>query len=240
MPEEAEIFFPSLVPMAPECYACERENDGIGHTCERDNDSLLDMDTYTDLSTEVSTDVPTDDERRSSGPDVSNATELCCRGVRVEHDEARTATPVMLQYSESPEAFYNLGMMYKQGTVVEQDKAKAVELYERAHAAGHVKATYNLGLMYQRGEGVKQDSAKAAEFYEAAHEKGYSRATYNLGKMYELGVGVERDSVKASDLFQQVATCADDAEGRFASRASLRKYLKKSHVFTIDVVHRND
>jgi TPR repeat protein len=123
---------------------------------------------------------------------------------------------------------------------VKQDKAKAVELYERAHAAGHVKATYNLGLMYQRGEGVKQDSARAAEFYEEAHEKGYSRATYNLGKMYELGVGVERDSVKASDLFQQVATCADDAEGRFASRASLRKYLKKSHVFTIDVVHRND
>ena len=32
MPEEAEIFFPSLVPMAPECYACERENDGIGPT----------------------------------------------------------------------------------------------------------------------------------------------------------------------------------------------------------------
>lgn len=47
----------------------------------------------------------------------------------------------------------------------------------------------------------------------------YSRATYNLGKMYELGVGVERDSVKAAKLFQQVAEFADDAKGRFASRA---------------------
>jgi len=51
---------------------------------------------------------------------------------------------------------------------------------------------------------------------------------------------VQQDSVKAAGLFQQVAEFAGDAEGRFASRTSLRTYLKKSHIFTIDVVHRSD
>jgi TPR repeat protein len=94
--------------------------------------------------------------------------------------------------------------------------------------------------MYQRGEGVGQDCAKAAKFYQQAHEKGYAKATYNLGKMHEQGLGVQQDSVKAAGLFQQVAEFAGDAEGRFASRTSLRTYLKKSHIFTIDVVHRSD
>ena len=134
-------------------------------------------------------------------------------------------------------------MMYKQGAGVEQDKAKAVEFFKMAHAAGHVKAAYNLGVMYQRGEGVEQDSAKAAEFYRKAHEKGYSRATYNLAKMYERGVGVERDTPKAVELFEQVADFADDAEGRFASRAArmwgIRTDPKKSHDLTNNTIHRS-
>jgi TPR repeat protein len=148
--------------------------------------------------------------------------------MRIEEDKGQTAKPIIVAYpSQSRAGTYNLGVLYKWGICVERDMAKAVELFEKEHAAGHVKAAYNLGLMYQRGEGVEQNSAKAAEFYELAHEKGYYKATYNLAKMYERGLGVEWDSVKAAKLFQQVAEFADDAEGRFASRASLRTHLKK-------------
>ena len=46
--------------------------------------------------------------------------------------------------------------MYAQGVgPVQQDKAEALKLYEKACAKGHVKAAYNLGLLYQRGDGVK-------------------------------------------------------------------------------------
>lgn len=108
---------------------------------------------------------------------------------------------------------YNLGMMYAKGAGVQQDKAKALELYAKASAAGHVKATYNLGLMYQRGEGVEEDSARAAELYEQAHAKGYPKATHNLAMMYDRGLGVEKDSVRAAELFQQLAA-AKAATGR--------------------------
>jgi len=224
--------FPSLVPIGLDCDTCS-----FDRSCE----CIVDMDSF-DLSTEVSTDAMDvcADVSTDESTDVPTETDMYFLGVRIQQGKATTAEPIVLKYSGCPEAIYNLGMMYKQGAVFEQDKAKAVELFEIAHAAGHVKAAYNVGLMYQRGEGVGQDCAKAAKFYQQAHEKGYAKATYNLGKLHARGRGVQQDSVKAAGLFQQVAELAGDAEGRFASRTSLRTYLKKSHIFTIDVVHRSD
>ena len=46
--------------------------------------------------------------------------------------------------------------MYDKGDGVEQNKAKAAELYEQAHAAGHATATFNLGVLYHKGDGVEQ------------------------------------------------------------------------------------
>ena len=48
----------------------------------------------------------------------------------------------------------NLGLMYQRGDSVEQDSAKAAELYEQAHMKGYPKATYNLAVMYERGVGA--------------------------------------------------------------------------------------
>jgi TPR repeat protein len=154
-------------------------------------------------------------------------------GVRAEKEKMNTEDVVNLtqdsangdsqQFSLHPEGVagtYNLGLLYAQGKVLEQDKAKAVELYEKAHAAGFVKATYNLGLMYQRGEGVEQDCAMAAKLYAEAHAKGYPKATYNLARMYERGEGCPQDSEMAAKLFEQLTKQKTDA-------ASLRTHLKK-------------
>jgi hypothetical protein len=176
--------------------------------------------------------------------DDLNAKDICYLSVHVEKENlnANTNKPgktAATQYSEDAKAIaaiYNLGLMYAHGTVVEEDKAKAAELYAKAHAAGHVKATYNLGLMYQRGDGVEQDSAKAADLYEQAHAKGYSKATYNLGKMYDRGIGVEQDSAKAAALFHFLAKEKTDI-------GSLRTRLKKNPckpILHINVDHRQD
>ena len=58
----------------------------------------------------------------------------------------------------------------------EQNKAKAVELFEQAHAW----ATFNLGVMYFNGDGVEQNKAKAVELYEQAHAAGHGWAACKL------------------------------------------------------------
>ena len=67
---------------------------------------------------------------------------------------------------------FDLGWMYANGRGVEQDEAKAVELYRAAAEQGWAPAQFNLGLMYANGQGVEQDEAKAVELYRAAAEQG--------------------------------------------------------------------
>ena len=60
-------------------------------------------------------------------------------------------------------AKYNLGVIYAQGEGVEQDFAKAAELFQQAHALGNSDATANLGVikaaLMTRQEGRRQVSA---------------------------------------------------------------------------------
>ena len=60
---------------------------------------------------------------------------------------------------------YNLGLMYKKGDGVKQDKFKAVELYRKACDLGNGDGCNNLGVMYSKGEGIRQDIKKAKELY---------------------------------------------------------------------------
>lgn len=60
------------------------------------------------------------------------------------------------------------GYMYRDGTGVEQDYAKAMEWYEKAADLGSTIAMNNIGQMYEYGLGVKQDSDKAQEWYDKA------------------------------------------------------------------------
>ena len=49
---------------------------------------------------------------------------------------------------------------------VQQNIAKAARLFQKAHTAGHSKASYSLGLMHLRGDGVEQNSAKGEKYPE--------------------------------------------------------------------------
>ena len=70
----------------------------------------------------------------------------------------------------------NLGVMYYSGEGVEQDYARAAELYGKAAEQGHMYAQYNLGGMYYDGEGVEQDFARAAELFRKAADAGNNEA----------------------------------------------------------------
>ena len=72
---------------------------------------------------------------------------------------------------------------------MEQDYAKAAELFaaveasENKSATGVVAAGYELGVLYEQGLGVEQDLNKAIELYQEAAEYEYPDAIAALERL---------------------------------------------------------
>ena len=101
------------------------------------------------------------------------------------------------------ESCFDLALLYDKGEEVDQDHARAAELYEQACDGGDARGCMGLGLAYSEGEGVPQDHARAAQFYEIACDDGYTAGCYNLGLAYSAGEGVPMDRRRAVELYQQ-------------------------------------
>ena len=86
------------------------------------------------------------------------------------------------------DAMNNLGVIYDQGKLVEEDNTEAAHWYMKAADQGHNDALFNLGLLYQRGSGVDQDLVAAARSYEAAAH-AVPAAAFNLALLHEKGLG---------------------------------------------------
>ena len=63
---------------------------------------------------------------------------------------------------------YNLGLLYYNGTEVEQEYFKAAEAFSKACDDGHTKACYNLGIMYVEGKDLRKNNIKALELFTKA------------------------------------------------------------------------
>ena len=86
-------------------------------------------------------------------------------------------------------AMYVLGNNYYHGNEgLNQDQAKALELYDRASALGSSQAHFHLGLYYREGG----DSKRAKIHDEAAAMAGHEDARYNLGSMEAQSGNTER------------------------------------------------
>ena len=116
----------------------------------------------------------------------------------------KAATPKG-EYKGHAEAQYSLGYMYQNGFGVEQDYAKAFELYQKAADQEYALAQYALGYMYYIGVGVTMDEAKAVKWFKKAAEQGVSEAQFRLGHMYRYCLGVDKDYAKAVEWFQKAA-----------------------------------
>ena len=83
----------------------------------------------------------------------------------------------------------NEAIAYMNGDGVEQDYAKAAELFasveasENKSATGVVAAGYELGVLYEQGLGVEQDLNKAKELYQEAAEYEYPDAIEALERL---------------------------------------------------------
>lgn len=124
------------------------------------------------------------------------------------YDE-RVAEVLVLGYklgisADSGACMNDLGALYYMGELVEQDYARAAELYEMAMAHGCYQSVVNLGYIYEYGRTGEKDLGKACRYYAlAAALAPSSEAVYKLGDMYSRGVTGERDVMKAKALWER-------------------------------------
>ncbi|KAH3763653.1 sel1 repeat family protein [Pelomyxa schiedti] len=97
-----------------------------------------------------------------------------------------------------------LGMIFKNGDVVERNYKSAVEYLLKAANSGDAEAQFELAQCYLEGNGVeKEDEAEAFRLLQQALEGGMVEAHVQLGMMYlEGNTIVQQDITKASHHFQ--------------------------------------
>ena len=104
----------------------------------------------------------------------------------------------------------DLGALYYMGELVEQDYAKAAELYEMAMRHGCFQSVINLGYIYEYGRTGERDFGKAFRFYALAAALAPScEATYKLGDMFSRGQATEANLTFAKALWERSLELAE-------------------------------
>ena len=125
-----------------------------------------------------------------------------------DNTEGNAAKAVKLLKSEvktEPSAQLLMGLLYEAGKGVKQDRAKGLELIEKAVEAGYVPAECRLGDMYFEGLGVPQSYEKAVALYAKALEQGQisEDAARHYAACYENGWGgLAPDKEKAAEILK--------------------------------------
>ena len=107
----------------------------------------------------------------------------------------------------SSEGAHRLALVYAQGLAgTPRNEVRALELFEKAAAAGHTRAQINLGILYLRGLGVPRDVVNARAWLEKAAASGDPQALYTLGRAMDEGSEqIAPDPVRAADLYRRAA-----------------------------------
>jgi len=103
------------------------------------------------------------------------------------------------------EAFYNVGVYYETGTVVDKDPVKAFTFLLKAANANIPQAMNRLAGLYVNGTGTPQDAVAAAGWYQRAAEMQFAPAQIALGMMYEQGAGVRQSRAAAAAHYSDAA-----------------------------------
>jgi TPR repeat protein len=85
------------------------------------------------------------------------------------------------------ESFNNLGVLYKDGHGVTQDRDRCFLCFSRAADGGLAQGLYNLGQLYDQGYGCEQDHDKALDLCRKAAYKGHEKAKEIIKNMQESG-----------------------------------------------------
>ncbi|GBC22521.2 kinase-like domain-containing protein [Rhizophagus irregularis DAOM 181602=DAOM 197198] len=111
----------------------------------------------------------------------------------------------LINHQDNSDSIVLLGEFNYFGIVVNVDRQKAFELYEKAANLGNSIGLDNLGNCYDEGIGVNVNKEKAFELYQKAASLGNTSGINNLGYCYDYGVGTNIDKQKACELYQKAA-----------------------------------
>ena len=103
-----------------------------------------------------------------------------------------------------------LGLMYENGTGVEQSYEKAAEQYMITANQGDPIGQYNLAYMYYNGWGVPQSLETAAQLFRMSADQGDVFAQLNMGILYENGLGVKQSLEEAAYYYKLAAEQGDE------------------------------
>jgi TPR repeat protein len=97
----------------------------------------------------------------------------------------------------------DLGLLHFQGIRVPLDRARAMELYQRACQGKDAMGCLNLGIIYQQAQGVPADLPRAMELYQRACDGGEMPGCHNLGFMYYTGQGTAKDEARGTEYYRK-------------------------------------
>ena len=103
------------------------------------------------------------------------------------------------------DAMVELGVLYSQGSGVDQDLERALALFTVAAENDIALSQYNLAYLLINGLGTAPDPVGGARWMQRSAAQGYDRAQYELGNLYLNGTGVEKDAGVAMTWFERAA-----------------------------------
>ena len=168
-------------------------------------------------------------------------------GVLLE-EQGRPVEQVIAAYRRAgtPEAWFNLALLYDYGRGVPVDHRRAVRYYRRAADAGHIEAACNLGASYHHGTGVRKDEHKAFFYIRFAAENGDELAYCGLAESYYFGEGTRKNYRKAFEWFRRSylqsrrAKAADWLGALYAEGKGVRRDLRKAFLWRKKAVASGD
>ena len=107
---------------------------------------------------------------------------------------------------DDPDSANILAQLYDQGDMlVEQDHARAAQLYRQAAQGGIAYAQWRLGVVMDLGEGVESNPQAAIQWFSLAAAQDFADALVSLAVMHATGRGTRQDYAKALDLYERAA-----------------------------------
>ena len=76
---------------------------------------------------------------------------------------------------------------------VQQNREKAIGLYQEAAKLNYAPASYRLALLYEADRSLDSDFRLTWKYFNLAAQGGHAKAQYRLGRLYEKGLGTPKN-----------------------------------------------
>mmetsp|Transcript_17105 Transcript_17105/g.47737 ORF Transcript_17105/g.47737 Transcript_17105/m.47737 type:complete len:881 (+) Transcript_17105:198-2840(+) len=147
--------------------------------------------------------IPMSPGREGAGPAVPRALP---QPAQPSLEEIRLREVVALADEGDPQAAFEMGMLCREGQVVEYEPVAALEYLRIAAEDGSAEAAYLVGCMVGAGEGLAApDLQEAAAWYRKAACSGHVEASVAFGQALELGTGAAQNQRAAAAWYKKAA-----------------------------------